>query len=136
MIIMKRLMPPSQRTGRLCEWRNIFMGKEVQAGNLMVTGTANALTKVEPGSLTTGQQGQPGHQPYPPSRIQESYGRGKMSNATQNGPIWQLKEAVKSKKLLVKAYSEDIERSQKLLSKSIEELAEYEDVLKRLGEQP
>ena len=74
MIIMKRLMPPSQRTGRLCEWRNIFMGKEVQAGNLMVTGTANALTKVEPGSLTTGQQGQPGHQPYPPSRIQEGCG--------------------------------------------------------------
>ena len=59
-----------------------------------------------------------------------------MNNTTQYGPIWQLKEAVKSKKLLVKAYSEDIERSQKLLSKSIEELAEYEDILKKLGEQP
>lgn len=56
-----------------------------------------------------------------------------MNDQKNYGPIWQLKENVKSKHLLIKSYAADIERSQKLLSNIMEELAEYEDVLKRLG---
>lgn len=43
------------------------MGKEVQAGNLVAMGTADALTKVEADSLTAGQQRQRTHQPSPPT---------------------------------------------------------------------
>lgn len=57
-----------------------------------------------------------------------------MSNENNYGPIWQLKENAKSKHLLIKAHTADIERSQKLLSKTMEELAEYELVLAKLGE--
>lgn len=51
------------------------------------------------------------------------------------GPIWQLKENLKAKRLLVKSYTGDISRSQELLSKTMVEIKQYEDALLRLGEQ-
>ena len=50
------------------------------------------------------------------------------------GPIWQLKENLKAKRLLVKAHTSDIARSQELLSKVMLEINQYENALLKLEE--
>ena len=52
-----------------------------------------------------------------------------------SGPVWQLKENLKSKRLLIKAYTADKERAEELLTRTMNEIKEYEDVLIKLGEE-
>lgn len=50
------------------------------------------------------------------------------------GPIWQLKENLKGKTLLLRSYYDDLKRTQKLIEQTLKEVDEYETVLNRLGE--
>lgn len=54
---------------------------------------------------------------------------------TEFSPLWQMQEACKARKLLIKAYTADIERYQMLLSKTMKDLEEYETAVALLSPQ-
>lgn len=49
-----------------------------------------------------------------------------MTNVTNYGPLWQIQEQIKAKKLLIRADHEDIDRITHRMKKTMKELEEYE----------
>lgn len=53
----------------------------------------------------------------------------------KQGVIWQLKEGLKSKRLLVRVYNDDMQRAIKLREAAQADVEDYEQTLRKLGEE-